>query len=215
MIVYLYIMPFYKHLSRDAILKQLAKSLLRQSMSKELPKSINLLDPVNPPEDVWSKMYDWVFKVGRYLLVFVQLIVLSVFFARFVLDQQNNDLTEEINDKVNILSTESLRKDELRYRNVHMILSDIRKLKENQVLNSQEVSSVLDGFSKDLSLVSFSFSNGRVNLQLISEDFEKIKVYENSLKSNPKYTDVGLTLVKSGDEDANIEFSVSFSLADR
>ncbi|HNZ70667.1 MAG TPA: hypothetical protein PKJ86_01500, partial [Candidatus Dojkabacteria bacterium] len=87
-------------------------------MPKEMPKSINLLNPVIAPQDAWSKVYDWVTKAGRYILVGVEIVVLGVFFARFIFDRQNNKLSDDINNKVNyILSNENLRRDEIRFRN--------------------------------------------------------------------------------------------------
>ena len=70
-------------------------------------KSINFLDPIITSSDVLGNAYIWLFNIGKYLLVAVEIIVLGVFFARFVLDKKNNDLTESVNDKVVLLSNEA------------------------------------------------------------------------------------------------------------
>jgi hypothetical protein len=175
--------------------------------------TINLLDPMGPPSDAWTVAYNWVTKVGRYILVSIEIIVLTVFFARFFLDKINNDLTDEINDKVEILSNQSLREDELKYRNLHTLFTDINRLSEEQPTNSTEVSSVLSGVPQDLTLDKFSFTGGRFSLTLLSSNFENINDYEFSLRQNPKYSGVSLTVSKSGQGSSEIEVSVSFSLS--
>jgi hypothetical protein len=175
--------------------------------------TINLLDPMGPPSDAWTAAFNWVTKVGRYILISVEIIVLTVFFARFFLDKINNDLTEEINDKVEILSNQTLREDEIKYRNLHTLFADVNKLNDNQTVNSTEVSSVLSSVPQDLTLDKFAFTAGRFSLTLLSTDFENIKDYEFSLRQNPKYSDVSLTVSKSGQSTSEIEVAVSFSLS--
>jgi len=52
-------------------------------MPKKISDSINLLQPLEAPEDAFAKIYDWILSVGRYLLVIVEIGVLAVFFSRF------------------------------------------------------------------------------------------------------------------------------------
>ena len=61
-------------------------------MFQKEKKSINFLDPVTTSEDVLGNAYVWLFNIGKYLLLVVEMIVLGVFFARFTLDKKNNDL---------------------------------------------------------------------------------------------------------------------------
>ena len=78
-----------------------------------LPQSINLLDPVLEPEDIWVRAYKWVTRPGRYILVFIEMLVLAVFIIRFIYDKQRNDLTDEINGLVeNVLTLPDIEKDE-------------------------------------------------------------------------------------------------------
>ena len=58
------------------------------AISKKQPKAINLLDPVYSPHDTFSKAYDWMVNIGKYLLIFVEIIVLGVFFRDlFLIDR--------------------------------------------------------------------------------------------------------------------------------
>jgi len=185
-------------------------------MPKETPKSINLLEPVLAPQDAWSKVYDWVTKAGRYILVGIEIIVLGVFFARFIYDRQNNKLTEDINNKVSyILSDESLRKDEIRFRNYHILLSDIQLLSEDQRINSAKFSSIIDSIPKNFRLKNISFTSGQVNLSLTSDNLQSIGQYTSNLNANPMYNNVSSTINKSSGQGSEIEFTVSFALANQ
>ena len=64
--------------------------------SEKQPQSINFLEAIYSPSDVWSNAYVWLVNIGKYMLIAVEVVVLGVFFSRFVLDRKNNDLTEEV-----------------------------------------------------------------------------------------------------------------------
>lgn len=182
---------------------------------KTIKNTINLLDPIGSPNDAWTVAYEWVFKVGRYLLVVIEVLVLGVFFARFVLDKKNNDLTEEINDKVEILSNETFKNNEVLFGNLHMLFNDIQTLDEDQPKYSQEVATIISSIPDGLTLEGFSFSTKRVTLSLIGSDFGIIKDYEFSLRQNTsKYSEVLFNISKSGREGVDIEVGVSFVLTE-
>jgi len=175
-------------------------------------KSIDLLDTLGSPSDAWTKAYVWVSKVGRYLLVSVEVLVLGVFFSRFILDKTNNDLTEEINGKIDILSNQTLRLEEIRYNNTHALLYDIGKIQGNQALNSSEISTITSSIPSTLELTRFTFSYGKVTLSLSTTDFAPVKEYEFSLRQSPKYENVNITISKSGKNSSEIDVTVSFEL---
>jgi hypothetical protein len=178
-----------------------------------LNKTINLLNPINEPEDIWTKIYNWVTRVGKYLLVLVCGVVLAVFFARFFLDKQNNDLTTEINDKIdNLLSIDEKRLEEVRFRGYQNLLFDVSKLSKSQVINSLKVSTALDGIPKEFILKSISFDGDRVNLSLSSNKLESIGRYSTDLSSDPQYDDVKVSVTKTSSNESLVDFTISFML---
>lgn len=184
-------------------------------MSAKLSKSINLLDPVLSPEDIWTKVYNWVVKVGRFLLVFVAVIVLGVFFARFFLDKQNNDLTNnEIKPKVELLSDPKLRNSEQKYRNYQTLLNDISEVIKNQRINSTRLSVVLVSIPVNFTLKTISFVGDKVSLSFEANSLEDIGRYTALLNSNPAYSDVSSSISKTGNDTSTVDFSVSFMFAD-
>jgi Tfp pilus assembly protein PilN len=173
------------------------------------PKSINFLETLYDPSDVWSNAYLWLVSIGKYLLIAVQVIVLGVFFSRFVLDRKNNDLTEEINNKVVLLSNDTWEKNAFLFENYQVLLSDIRNIREGQVINSLQIRELISGIPGSLVLEGLSFNEGRVSLRLSSNNLNTVKDYESALKNNPMYEDVKFSITK---EDAEITVGVSFYL---
>jgi len=56
----------------------------------------NLLQNVDTPPDVWDKVYDWVTKVGRTLIMIVEVTVIIAFVSRIIIDTQTKNLTERV-----------------------------------------------------------------------------------------------------------------------
>lgn len=183
---------------------------------KNIPQSINLLDPVLEPEDIWTKAYNWIVRIGRVLLVFVEIIVLTVFYIRYTYDKVKNDLTEDINRKIlSVLSLPENRRDERKFRSYLNLLSDVEKVENEQKINSDRLAIILDTLPEQFELQTISFAGSQVSLSLISKEFDSIAEYTSQLKENPLINEnVKVSLSKEAQEDefsnSDIEFSVSF-----
>lgn len=174
-----------------------------------IPKSIDFLQPVHRSNDVWANAYMWMFQVGKYLLIVVQLITLGVFASRFVLDRRNNDLTKDINDKVAILSGGNWQQDSVTYENMQSLLGDVQRISNGQKINSTIINEVRDGIPYGLNVESFAFNDGRVSITLKTTDFQAFKDYETAIKNNPRYTNVSFSTTKdSSIFDIRVNFIV-------
>ncbi|MFC1627296.1 PilN domain-containing protein [Patescibacteria group bacterium] len=72
---------------------------------QEKRKEINLL-----PKEKWEsgtvgKLLKWVLNVGRYVVVFTELIVISAFLFRFGLDRRLTDIKEQVNNKKSVINS--------------------------------------------------------------------------------------------------------------
>ena len=142
-------------------------------------------------------------------MLVVEIAVLIVFFARFILDKQNNDLTESINDKVVLLSNAAWTQNAARFENIQELLTDIGDIREGQEIRSSEVSEVLSGIPTSLTLDTFSLVENQVSLHLVSSSLETINSYEFSLKQNTSYTDASFNITKKAE---SYEVRVSFDI---
>lgn len=179
----------------------------------KLPKSINLLNPVSAPDDVFSNVYDWIYKVGRYVLVLIEVVVLAVFFSRFYFDRINNDLTDGINAQVALLSQPAYRTNEEKIVALNTLLSDIKTTSVEQSLNSKVINSVKENIPPNIVLKTFVFSDNTFNLTYEANDFNSIKDYEFIIRQNSNFTNVNLFLTKDSSGGGKIDFTISFQLA--
>ncbi len=175
----------------------------------EQPKSINLLQPVYTPTDTVSTVYSWLATVGKYLLIVVELVVLGVFFSRFIFDEKNNDLTIEIASQIDLLSDPTWKKNNITYTSYQSLLTDIEVVRMGQKLNSEIVSEVTNNIPVSLILNSFSLNGDRISLNLTALNLEDIRIYETALKANNRYSDVKFNIAK---DDEKIMLSVSFNI---
>lgn len=176
---------------------------------KDIPKSINFMEPVTRPNDIWANAYNWMFEVGKYMLIVVEVLALGVFISRFVLDERSNDLTRDINDQVLILSGGNWQQDSITYENIQNLLVDVSKIERDQKINSIIINEVRDGIPNGLSVETFSFNNGRISLNLKTTNFQAFKDYESAIKNNPNYEDVSVNTTKEGTIfDIQINFTV-------
>jgi len=173
------------------------------------PKSINFLDTLYVSSDVWSNAYVWLVNIGKYVLIAVQLVVLAVFFSRFALDRKNNDLTEEINNKVVLLTNDSWKRNAILFDNYQVLLSDVDKIKADQGINSGKISELISGVPGVFTLESISYNEGQASISLKANNLDSVKNYESALKNNPQYDDVKFSITK---EEGEISVRVSFEL---
>ena len=178
-------------------------------MRKKLPRSINLVETINPPGDTFTIFYEWTFRIGKYLLIFVQAIVIVVFLIRLSVDRINNDLTTDINTQIDFLMQEEFRKNEGKYRNLQVFFDDLSRLESTHVVNAKKIVSVLDSIPSEINLETFSFNNNRVGnkFTIPRESYSTLISYENFLKQNPNLSEVRLNLEY---KDEVIEFSVNY-----
>lgn len=176
-------------------------------------KSIDLLNPINPPSDLWTSIYNWVFKIGRYILVGVEALLLIAFFSRFVLDEVNNDLTKEINDKVNIISNPEFRSKEIKFQNIHTLLQDVQVISKKQDINSEIVAQVTSGVPDTLVMENFSFNNNKVSMNIKTTNIKSIKDYEFSLRQNNLYKDIIVTISKTSTKTDELDVKISFLIS--
>jgi hypothetical protein len=175
----------------------------------DIPKSINFMNPVTRPDDIWANAYNWMFEVGKYMLIVVEVLALGVFISRFILDEQSNDLTRDINDQVLILSGGNWQQDSITYENIQNLLVDVSRVEKEQKINSIIINEVRNGIPNGLSVETFTFSNGRVGLNLKTTNFQAFKDYETAIKNNADYENVSFSATKEGTiYDIQVNFNV-------
>ena len=179
------------------------------AISKKNKNSINLIDPVYTENDAFAKAYEWMVTIGKYLLIFVEMIVLGVFFSRFFLDKKRNDLNEEVESQIQLLRTEPWVSNNILFSRYQKLLKDVKTVKNGQQINSSVVSEIVSGIPITLTLKGFTLNESKVSMSFMASSLEEVKIYESALKENERYSDVSFSIQK---EDAEISVGVSFNI---
>ena len=179
------------------------------AISKKNKNSINLIDPVYTENDAFTKAYEWMVTIGKYLLIFVEMIVLGVFFSRFFLDKKRIDLNEEVESQIKLLRTEPWVSNNILFSRYQKLLKDVKTVKNGQQINSSVVSEIVSGIPITLTLKGFTLNESKVSMSFMASSLEEVKIYESALKENERYSDVSFSIQK---EDAEISVGVSFNI---
>ncbi len=176
---------------------------------KLLPKSINLIEPLHPPDDMWSNLSAWVMTVGRVILIFVEVLVIGTFVLRFRVDRQNIDLTNSINDNVSILSRSYYRDNERKFTKMQQLLADIRSLQTNQERNSAFIQHTSSLTPENIQQFGYTYSDHMATLTVHAENLADIADFEKQLKNDSQIAKVVVAITRSSEQDG-VMATVSF-----
>lgn len=124
--------------------------------------SINLLIKEKPQENLSGQFLNWALTYGRYIIIIIQIIVLSVFFMRFKLDRDHADLKEAVSQKQALVQSLSDLENEI--NRVQKRISDISLIFTDQ-----------DTFVKILTFLEMNTPSDTV-FSVISYDQQTLKV---------------------------------------
>ncbi|MCX6816978.1 MAG: PilN domain-containing protein [Candidatus Beckwithbacteria bacterium] len=177
-----------------------------------IKKEINLL-----PKEPWEKgflgnLIHWVLSVGRYVVVFTELIVISSFLYRFSLDKKLADLNEKIKQEKTVV--ESYGDFEDKFRQVQKQLEEV-KIKEDE---SIPIGLILNTISEitptETVYESITINNQVVELQgrVLSE--VGLATLLTQAQARKEFSDINLENVTSGKNNSQeINFQMTLTLA--
>jgi Tfp pilus assembly protein PilN len=144
----------------------------------------------------------------RYVLVITQIVVISVFFYRFKIDQEIIDLKDELQQKQEIVAVSDplLREAEI----VDLKTKQIREILVNQALFAESFTYFLDTFPFRLTIRRLDIQGGTYKFESSTTDPETIRAYLARLKQDSRFKLITLGSIKRN----GTEFLVPFTLAD-
>lgn len=167
------------------------------------------------PKEPWEKgalgqFLTWVLSVGRYVVIFTELIVISAFLYRFGLDRILTDLRASIKDKQTMVT--DFGDLESSFRLVQKKLTTIKAVSDQPV-----VLNALDTLSRitptDAVFISTTINNKTVVIAGTVASQAGLATLLNQAQSQAEFSDVILENVKSSkDQSDNIEFRLTLTL---
>ena len=161
-------------------------------------KEINLL-PKEPWESgILGQLIPWTLSIGRYVVVFTELVVISAFLYRFGLDRQLTDLNEEIKQKQAIVS--SYGDLETKFKRLQNQLEKIKAAEETTVKIDEALNHISQITPFDAAYDSIMINQKGVSLQgkVLSET--GLATLLTQAQASQEFSDVSLDNVSSGTE---------------
>lgn len=167
---------------------------------------INLLP--EKERDFLDKSIYFVLHYLRYVLVITQIVVISVFFYRFKIDQEIIDLKDELTQKQEIVAVSEpmLKQAEI----VDLKTKQIREVLVNQAQFSESFTYFLETFPLLLTIKRLEIKGNIYKFDAITTNPEVIRSYVTRLKQDKRFKDVSLGSIKRSDA----EFFAPFILSD-
>lgn len=169
---------------------------------------ISLLPKHGLEGTIFGKFFDWVFSVGRYIIVFTELIVIGAFLSRFWLDRRNTDLTEEIRQQRAILESTQEFENEFRLfqSKLDVIAQELEQ--EEDLLSPFQI--VVNSLPTEISLRSFGWSEKNQQATLNTAVFSEagLSAFINNLLTQPEVSSVDIGTIKKDKQTKGMEIRI-------
>lgn len=169
------------------------------------------------PQEDWEKtrlgkILKWALTVGRYIVVFTELIVIAAFLSRFKLDRDLTDLHEEIGEKVAVIQAASDFEKEFRF--LQKRVTTIKELKEGQPEAEEIITQLASLIPVNVTLSDLNVRGRKVTLTATALSESGLATFLNNLKASNRFRNVVLSEVVSGrTKEIGISFSLTTDLA--
>lgn len=171
---------------------------------------INLLNPDPFKTSVVGKVMLWALSIGRYIVVFTELIVILSFVSRFKLDRDLTDLNTEIVRQKAIVES---------YGDLELVVRDLQKQLAfiNDELRSPQPESYLDLVVPlmpiDVKLNQMQMSGDTVRIEATALSQTGFKQFIRGLERTPQVKGIELSQIASENASNTINFELTISVA--
>ena len=140
----------------------------------------------------------------RYIIVFTQLVVISVFFYRFQVDQRIIDLREAVDQKKEIVQVVYPLLSQMSF--VEKQITQVNMIIDNQKKFKQMIESAISPFPASLSLTKLEIEKNQIKMSGWASDIRYLQAYYYLLIEENKFEKVILENIKK------LDSGYSFSL---
>lgn len=169
-------------------------------------KNINLLQERGAPPTAWERLYDWATNTCRIIVILVNLVVIGVFVARFIIERSLNDVKEDIQVKGDVLKSQFSIEEEIRLIQAKMTsYNQLWQLSSNFTPSIKEINDYIPSDIKNLSVNMINNpKEGKIFAVSGELDRTKISRLENNLKDSENFSDVTLTVIERKDNTSDL-----------
>lgn len=177
---------------------------------------VNLLIHKGEQIKLYVKLIRWLLSSGRYIIVFVEIIVISAFVYRYKLDAELDDLQEKIKEQVPYL--QSLREDEMLIRQTQFQLTTVKQTRKESPDFTQVMLKIAKITPKAIKLTTVNLdrtqSFPKTNLMISGQTPSNVELsaFLKALKKDPTFIGINLTNISF---EGQTVFTITGSLSEK
>lgn len=160
--------------------------------------SLNLLHPKEAPTKLPEKFLKWLISYGRFIVIFVEIIVVAAFLARFKLDADLDDLKRKIN--LDLPYVQGLSADEALIKQTQTKLALIDKTYLNSDRWQETILDVSSQLPQSIQLLGLTMEDKdetgvsfRLNGTTLSNS--DLGIFINNLRNQPAFREINLASI--------------------
>lgn len=173
--------------------------------------SINLLK--NDKNQTVSQVVNWALGIGKVLIIVVELIALSAFLYRFVLDNQIRDIQTKIKQEQAIVLSQ--KKNEETYKNLQERLSVISMVSDESKKITKTYKDILSFAPLGMNFTNVSLSDTGFRIEANVSSVYPLAVFINSLKKYPQIDTISIDKIENKTASSFITVSISVTLKEK
>lgn len=178
----------------------------KKPANKKLDITVNLI-PQDPFfETALGRFLKWALSIGRYIVIFTELIVILSFASRFTLDRMVTDLNSSINQKEKVIA--SYGNLEQKFRFVQKQIEDYQQFK--QEANLVDIFPILnENVPNNVVFETLLIKPEIINFTGSALSQESLNILVNNLQLNPYFAEVSINKIESrGEKVAGFNFDI-------
>jgi Tfp pilus assembly protein PilN len=172
---------------------------------------INLLKPQGESQKILVQLVRWMLSAGRYLIIFVEIIVLGAFLIRFTLDTEIADNKDSINQQLPFVK--ALKQDETLIRQTQFQLHSLQTLRAGQPDYVALLARISNQTPDGITITSLNIQNnsGKLILKIngTAQNNDQIATLIYGLRSDSAFSGVNLDAVNLDQGVVNFDISLT------
>jgi len=170
--------------------------------------TVNLLPRDSFEESGLGKIVKWATSVGRWIVVFADLVVIGSFLSRFYFDTKLADYHDDIKEKQAIV--EATSQFENTFRGIQKRLNLIKALSSKKIDGEKKTAFLSEVFPEEISLSDASMAGDKITLSGTSRNQLGIAALIKNLLASPQVKNINVSQFVVGDRDntGKIKFTI-------
>ncbi|MDO8429479.1 MAG: PilN domain-containing protein, partial [Candidatus Daviesbacteria bacterium] len=156
---------------------------------------INLLIKRGENPDILTKLFKWALSSGRFIVIIVEMVVISAFVYRYKLDTDLANIQDKIKQQIPYI--QSLKNEEVAIRQIQFQLASVKQIKSEDPNYKQLFEDISTITPKSIRLATISFTEKDLKTAVLitgqTPSNLEVSAFMGALRKDPKLTGVILT----------------------